>query len=79
VGSTTDLELRMLYHTEKEFTNSFTAKYGDWEIYFKIETENTTVARKVETHIKKMKSRTYITNLKKYPEMSQKLLLKYSN
>ena len=79
VGSTIDLELPMLYHTEKEFKNSFTAKYSDWEVYFKIETENNTLARKVEAHIKKMKSKTYITNLKKYPEMVQKLVLRYSN
>jgi putative endonuclease len=33
---------------------------------------------KIERHIKKMKSKKYIQNLKKYPEMVEKLLIKNS-
>jgi len=36
------------------------------------------VAGKIEIHIKKMKSKKYIQDLKKYPEIAQKLLKKYS-
>ncbi len=32
----------------------------------------------IEKHIKAMKSKIYIHNLKKYPEMIDKLLLKYA-
>ena len=35
------------------------------------------IARKTEAHIKRMKSRKYIENLKLYPEMMEKLILKY--
>jgi putative endonuclease len=35
-------------------------------------------AHKIENHIKKMKSKKYIENLKKYPEISLRLLQKYS-
>jgi hypothetical protein len=33
-----------------------------------------TQARRIENHIKRMKSRKYIMNLKTYPEMMEKLL-----
>jgi len=79
VGSTNDQIQRLAYHKNKEFKSSFTAKYNDWELFFSIETSDNTVARKIEAHIKKMKSRTYIFNLKKYPDISQKLLLKYAH
>jgi putative endonuclease len=32
----------------------------------------------IEEHIKKMKSKVYIQNLKKYPDMVKKLIAKYS-
>jgi putative endonuclease len=32
----------------------------------------------IEQHIKKMKSKVYIQNLKRYPEILQKLINKYS-
>jgi putative endonuclease len=78
IGSTNDLSLRLHYHHQKVFKKSFTSKYNDWELYYTIETEDNTICRKIEAHIKKMKSRTYINNLKIYPEMSQKLILKFS-
>ena len=36
-------------------------------------------ARNIETHIKRMKSRVYIVNLKKYPEIIVKLKIKYGS
>ncbi len=36
------------------------------------------MAGKIENHIKKMKSKKYIKDLKKYPEIAQKLIKKYS-
>jgi putative endonuclease len=34
-------------------------------------------AREIEKHLKKMKSRKYLENLKRYPEMLGKLLLRF--
>jgi len=42
-----------------------------------MECENKTQALAIEKHIKSMKSKIYIENLKKYPEMVTKLLIKY--
>ena len=77
IGCTKDIDQRFEYHLVKEFRDSFTAKYSDWQLYFEITDLGITTARRIETHIKKMKSRTYIENLKKYPEILQKLVVKY--
>ena len=78
VGSCRDLTKRVEQHIAKKYKNSFTTKYSDWETYFSIDNLKYTQARKIETHIKKMKSKTYIQNLKKYPEISERLVEKYS-
>jgi len=78
IGCTNDLEVRIGYHLSKEFQNSFTSKYTDWELFF--ETPNLSIrqARKIEAHIKKMKSKKFIMNLKKYPDILKKLKIKYT-
>lgn len=57
---------------------SFTTKAKDWEIYFVIDCDTYEIALFVEKYIKKMKSRLYIENLKKYPETVEKIKHKYS-
>ncbi|HNQ28169.1 MAG TPA: GIY-YIG nuclease family protein [Aquaticitalea sp.] len=78
IGETKDLSLRLVWHNTKEFKASYTSKVSDWEVFFAIECVDIVQARKIEKHIKSMKSRTYIENLKKHKEISQKLLEKYS-
>ena len=77
IGCTKNTVQRIEYHTNKEFPKSFTAKYSDWELFYSIDDINVTIARKIETHIKRMKSKTYLQNLKKHPEITQKLITKY--
>jgi putative endonuclease len=77
IGSTKDFDQRIKYHREKEFKSSYTTQTDDWILYHLIETENIFVARKIENHIKRMKSREYIENLKKYPKITQKLIKRY--
>jgi putative endonuclease len=78
IGSTKELQTRIFYHKTKEFKGSFTSNYEDWELFFSIDNLKISVARKIENHIKKQKSKTYIENLKSYPEISEKLIIKYS-
>ncbi len=78
IGSTKDLEQRLAYHQEKEFKNSFTAKYSDWQIYFSVSHISISCAKKIELHVKKMKSRVYIENIKKYPAISDKLIERFN-
>ncbi|MBP7808105.1 MAG: GIY-YIG nuclease family protein [Bacteroidia bacterium] len=77
VGETNDLEIRLKQHNNGEFDFSFTKQANDWMIYFKMECPDRSIARKIELHIKNMKSRKYFESLSKYPEMTQKLLDKY--
>ena len=78
-GATTiAVEDRLERHLVKYYENKFTAKIQDWEVFFEIECESMKQAFKIEKHIKRMKSKKYITDLKKYPAISEKLKLKYS-
>ncbi len=76
-GSCADLQLRIQQHLKKIFTDSYTKKAADWKLYFVIENLGYEQARAIEGHIKSMKSRTYIENLKNYPEMVSRLLEKF--
>jgi putative endonuclease len=77
-GSCLDLEERFIDHKNKTFLNSYTTNADDWQLHFSINDLDYSVARKIETHIKSMKSKKYIENLKKYPEMIEKLIIKFS-
>ena len=76
-GSCKDLSYRIGQHFNKDFSNSFTSKADDWDLYFYIEELDYKQARLIEAHIKKMRSRIYIYNLKHYPEIVEKLIEKY--
>ena len=58
-------------------SSKYTAKASDWILYYEIECATFTQALKIENYIKRMKSKAYIKNLAKYPEMTSELLVKY--
>ena len=62
------------YYGERKYTS----KASDWVIYYIINCDSLDQARKIEKHIKSMKSKKYIQNLKVYPEIADGLLAKYS-
>ena len=71
-------EERLKRHLEEYYGKSkFTAKAKDWKIFVAIECSSIDQARKIETHIKNMKSKKYIENLVKYPLITQRLLEQY--
>jgi putative endonuclease len=78
IGQTHDLNERILIHIEKQFEDSFTARANDWELFHTIPCKSRTQAIQIESHIKKMKSRKYIFDIKEYPEISDKLKIKYA-
>ncbi len=78
VGSCKDLNERLTKHSTKEYSDSYTATLADdWELFFQIDNLAYEQARSIEQHIKRMKSRKYIENLKEYPEIIEKLKIKY--
>ncbi|MBK7130256.1 MAG: GIY-YIG nuclease family protein [Crocinitomicaceae bacterium] len=80
IGLTSDtIEQRIEKHNTKHHGNHrFTAATNDWELFFQIACESLSQARKIELHIKSMKSKVYLQNLTKYPEMTEKLLMKFN-
>ena len=78
IGETQNISERLDQHKNGYFKGSSTVIANDWILYFKISCENIIIARKIERHIKNMKSRKYIENLTKYDEMVNKLLERYS-
>ena len=75
IGATTlSLTQRLDQHNSGHYSNrSFTAKSNDWEEFLSINTNGLKHALRLEQKIKKMKSRKFIMNLKKYPELLQKI------
>ena len=79
IGMTQEsIESRLKKHNSGEYTSSFTSQARDWELFFLIECETTQQAIRIEKHIKSMKSRKYIEDLKKFPEISVKLKNRFS-
>ncbi|KIA97768.1 endonuclease [Flavobacterium sp. KMS] len=77
IGETSDIQIRIQWHNLGQFKNSHTKIANDWTLFYSIECVDIYQARKIEKHIKSMKSKTYLLNLQKYPEITEKLLLKY--
>ena len=71
IGATsTDIDLRIDKHNTAFYGNSkFTSKAKDWELFLSLDASDYQHALRIETKIKKMKSKTYILNLKNYEEM----------
>ena len=79
-GCTSNFHERLRKHSTSFYGNqNFTSKADDWELFLLIECKSELQAKAVERHIKKMKSKIYKRNLKKYPEMIDRLLRKYSS
>ena len=53
----------------------FTSKVSDWTLFFSFQVSDFKLAIRIEHKIKSMKSKVYIQNLAKYPEMVQNLII----
>jgi putative endonuclease len=76
IGFTSDFDTRLEFHKNAE-SHKFTTNADDWELFFKIPCENKTQGLAIKKHIKAMKSKIYIENLVKYPEIVLRLKDKY--
>ncbi|WP_343589707.1 GIY-YIG nuclease family protein [Flavobacterium sp.] len=76
IGYTTNFDLRLEFHKNSP-SNKFTANANDWTLFLSFDCANKTQALSIEKHIKNMKSKTYIENLIKYPDIILKLKEKY--
>jgi putative endonuclease len=80
VGFTqTDLEERIAKHNASFYTKSYSGFTNDWILYIDIRCPDNKKALSIEKHIKRMKSKKYIENLKFFPEMIEKLIIEYTS
>lgn len=79
IGATHEaVDNRILKHNQGVYEKTkFTSKTNDWELFLFIECDDYKQAMKIERHIKRMKSKVYINNLSRYPEMILKLKERY--
>ena len=77
IGQTINVDLRLNEHLHHVMDLAHTKRANDWTVFHLIECENRHQAILIEQHLKRMKSRTYLENLKKYPEIVARLLEKY--
>ena len=64
---------RLQKHNSGFYHNSYTKITDDWELFIEIKCLSVGHAAKIEKHIKRMKSKQYIKNLKIYPELIEKI------
>ena len=76
-ATTNDVRSRLEMHLKQYYGDSYTSTIKDWEIFLQIDCASMSQALKIEKHIKKMKSKKYITDLKTYPEIIERLKMKY--
>ncbi len=77
-GFTSNLEERLEFHKNAE-DRKFTYNASDWIVFFEIPCDSRNQGLLIEKHIKSMKSKKYIQNLIKYPEMIAKLKSKFAS
>ena len=69
------LEDRITKHNDHTYgEHRFTARANDWNLFLQIDTKDYAHAVRIERKIKSMKSRIYIQNLTKYPELIEKII-----
>ena len=74
-----DFSLRLFSHNSHKYGKKhFTSIADDWQVYLIIEVENFVQALRIERKIKSMKSKIFIQNLKKYPELIDKIKISTS-
>ena len=70
-----NLNNRILAHNEHLYgKKSFSAITNDWSLFLFLKTDDFAHAVRIERKIKSMKSKVYIQNLSKYPELIQKII-----
>lgn len=78
IGETPNLIARLEIHNNSELNTNSTKSGIPWEVYHSVEVPDRKIARKIELHIKKMKSKIFIKNLKLHTEIIDKLIGKYT-
>ncbi|WP_183496314.1 GIY-YIG nuclease family protein [Neolewinella aquimaris] len=78
IGSTELLpEARLEQHNSLDLATKFTRRGQPWQLKVAINCQSRLQALRIERHVKRMKSRKYLEDLLRYPEMREKLIKRY--
>ena len=77
IGETCDVPERIQQHNTGFYDSSFSKQASDWGLFWLLECKSRSQALKIEKHIKKMRNRKFYENLNRYPEIAQKLLIRF--
>jgi putative endonuclease len=77
-GSCKNFQFRLEEHMHRVYPDSFTSNSDDWKLFLLVAELKYIQARSIEAHIKKMKSKKYIQNLAKYPDILARLKVRYN-
>ena len=77
IGETEDLDLRIHHHNTSFFKNSYTSVASDWVLFVSLECIDRGHARKVESFIKRMKSKKFIRSLRDSTKIQAAITAKF--
>ncbi len=78
VGSSIDYEMQLEQHQKNHLPKGYKSGATDWSPFFVIDDIPIDTARRIEKHVKKVKSREYFESLKKNPEIAEKLVVEFN-
>ena len=78
IGQTINIEVRITEHLLHSMEEAYTRRAKDWAMFYLLKCNSRHQAILIESHIKRMKSRSYLINLIKYPTIGEKLFVKYN-
>jgi putative endonuclease len=78
IGSSDNFNLRLQEHNNALYPDAFTKRGIPWKKILILDGLTSKQAYLIENHLKKMKSKKYIQNLIMYPELTEKIVEKYS-
>ena len=77
IGQTVNVEVRLIQHNSGFYDKASTKVSNDWKLFWKLKCNSKRQAIQIESHIKRMRNKVYYQNLVTFPEISEKLLLKF--
>ena len=77
IGETCEVVERINQHNTGFYGSAFSKQASDWELFWSLECQSRNQALRIEKHIKEMRNRKFYENLYRYPEIAQKLLIRF--
>lgn len=78
IGQTVNIDERLKQHNSGLYDEASTKVSIDWKLFWSLKCQFRKQAIQIASHIKRMRNKVYSQNLTEFPEILEKLLLKYN-